>query len=78
MAALSISLSYLICSALYCVAPQDIMMGTFTKSFGSCGGYIAGDKGLIDYLRNHSPAHLYAAAMAPPVGGSGWPGCRAC
>lgn len=43
-------------------------MGTFTKSFGSCGGYIAGDAGLIAYLRNHCPAHLYAAAMAPPVG----------
>lgn len=49
---------------------QDIMMGTFTKSFGSCGGYIAGDAGLITYLRNHCPAHLYAAAMAPPVGGA--------
>lgn len=45
----------------------DIMMGTFTKSFGSCGGYIAGDAGLITYLRNHCPAHLYAAAMAPPA-----------
>lgn len=25
-------------------ADVDIMMGTFTKSFGSCGGYIAGDR----------------------------------
>ncbi|KAG2452256.1 hypothetical protein HYH02_003280 [Chlamydomonas schloesseri] len=43
----------------------DIMMGTFTKSFGSCGGYIAGKKPVIDFLRRHSPAHLYACAMAP-------------
>ena len=33
--------------------PQDvdILMGTFTKSFGAAGGYIAGSKQLIDYLR---------------------------
>lgn len=48
-------------------ADVDIMMGTFTKSFGSCGGYIAGDKGLIQFLKHQSPAHLYAAAMAPPA-----------
>lgn len=45
----------------------DIMMGTFTKSFGSCGGYIAGDKGLIDWLRAHCPANLTATAMSPPA-----------
>ncbi|PSC70357.1 long chain base biosynthesis 2a [Micractinium conductrix] len=48
-------------------ADVDIMMGTFTKSFGSCGGYIAGDRGLIQYLRQHAPAHLYATAMSPPA-----------
>ena len=32
----------------------DILMGTFTKSFGSSGGYIAGSKKLINYLRVHS------------------------
>ena len=40
-------------------------MGTFTKSFGSCGGYIAGDKALVAYLRAQCPAHLYATAMSP-------------
>lgn len=57
-------------------ADVDIMMGTFTKSFGSCGGYIAGDRGLIQYLRTQCPAHLYATAMSPPVRGGicrrGW------
>ena len=48
-------------------ADVDILMGTFTKSFGSCGGYIAGDAALIAHLRAHSPAHLYAAAMSPPA-----------
>jgi len=41
------------------------LAGTYTKSFGSCGGYIAGSRQLIDHLRRHSPAHLYATAMSP-------------
>eukprot|EP00899_Mesostigma_viride_P014634 jgi/Mesvir1/23171/Mv22644-RA.1 len=45
----------------------DIMMGTFTKSFGSCGGYVAGDKGLIDYLRCNGPASIFATGMSPPA-----------
>lgn len=45
----------------------DIMMGTFTKSFGSCGGYIAGSKDLIDYLKANCPAHIFATAMSPPA-----------
>ncbi|CAN4085412.1 unnamed protein product [Withania somnifera] len=47
-------------------ADVDIMMGTFTKSFGSCGGYIAGSKELIDYLKYTCPAHLYATSISPP------------
>ncbi len=45
----------------------DIMMGTFTKSFGSCGGYIAGSRELIAFMRRHNPAHLYATAMSAPA-----------
>ncbi|CAF2340612.1 unnamed protein product [Rotaria sp. Silwood2] len=45
----------------------DILMGTFTKSFGSAGGYIAGKKSLIDYIRINSHAHTYASSMSAPV-----------
>ena len=45
----------------------DIMMGTFTKSFGSCGGYLAGKRELISYLKRWCPAHLYATSMSPPA-----------
>ncbi|KAL1501165.1 hypothetical protein ABEB36_006547 [Hypothenemus hampei] len=45
----------------------DILMGTFTKSFGSAGGYIAGSKELITYLREHSLASCHAWAMSPPL-----------
>ncbi|XP_020777068.1 serine palmitoyltransferase 3 [Boleophthalmus pectinirostris] len=48
-------------------ADVDIMMGTFTKSFGAAGGYIAGKKELVDYLRRHSHSAVYATAMSPPV-----------
>ncbi|KAM6501171.1 Pyridoxal phosphate-dependent transferase [Amanita muscaria] len=45
----------------------DILMGTFTKSFGAAGGYIAGCKTLIDHLRVNGHASPYAEAMTPPV-----------
>lgn len=45
----------------------DVLMGTFTKSFGACGGYIAGPKTLIDALRLRGSSYPYAEAMAPPV-----------
>ncbi|XP_073409922.1 serine palmitoyltransferase 3-like [Dendrobates tinctorius] len=45
----------------------DVMMGTFTKSFGAIGGYIAGKRDLVDYLRTHSHSALYASSMSPPV-----------
>ena len=44
----------------------DVMMGTFTKSFGSCGGYIGGPKGLVDFVKRTSPGTCYAVPMAPP------------
>ncbi|XP_037923980.1 serine palmitoyltransferase 2-like isoform X2 [Hermetia illucens] len=45
----------------------DILMGTFTKSFGSSGGYLAGSKSLINFLRANSHAHCYASTMSPPT-----------
>jgi serine palmitoyltransferase len=45
----------------------DILMGTFTKSFGSAGGYIGGSKRLISYLKANSHAQVYASSMAPAV-----------
>jgi serine palmitoyltransferase len=45
----------------------DILMGTFTKSFGSAGGYIAGKKSLIDHIRINSHAHIYASSMSAPI-----------
>ncbi|CAH3027403.1 unnamed protein product [Porites evermanni] len=45
----------------------DIMMGTFTKSFGAAGGYIAATKEIIDHIRGCSHSAAYASSMSPPV-----------
>jgi len=48
-------------------ADIDILMGTFTKSFGSVGGYIAGSKQLIRFLKKHSAGAAYSASISPPA-----------
>ena len=45
----------------------DVMMGTFTKSFGSIGGYVAGSAALVATIRRHAAASLYSAAFSPPA-----------
>jgi len=45
----------------------DIHMGTFTKSFGAAGGYIAGKKKIIDWIRLNSHSNVYAEGMSPLV-----------
>jgi serine palmitoyltransferase len=42
-------------------------MGTFTKSFGAAGGYVAGSRTLIDALRVRGHSGAYAESMTPPV-----------
>jgi len=43
----------------------DMWMGTFSKSFASCGGYVAGRKALIDYLKYTAPGFLYSVGISP-------------
>lgn len=45
----------------------DLLMGTFTKSFGATGGYIAGDKNIIDKLRINYITQVYSELVPPPV-----------
>eukprot|EP00126_Sphaerothecum_destruens_P012282 Sdes_comp21052_c0_seq1m19741 len=47
----------------------DIMMGTFTKSFGAAGGYIAGPARMIQYLKHRSHSFVYASSMSAPIAG---------
>jgi 8-amino-7-oxononanoate synthase len=43
----------------------DLIMGTFSKSFGSLGGFIAGDNDVIDYLKHNSRSLIFSASMTP-------------
>ena len=43
----------------------DIWMGTLSKSFGSCGGYIAGSRELVEYLKYTAPGFVYSVGMPP-------------
>jgi 8-amino-7-oxononanoate synthase/acyl carrier protein len=43
----------------------DLWMGTLSKSFGSCGGYIAGCREVVDYLKYTSPGFVYSVGIPP-------------
>ena len=43
----------------------DLVSGTFSKSFASLGGFLVGDRAVIEYVRHHSPAHIFSASMPP-------------
>jgi len=53
--------------ALGLTAGVDIHMGTLSKALGSLGGYVAGERRLIDYLHNKARSFIYTTAMPPPV-----------
>lgn len=43
----------------------DLIMGTFSKSFASLGGFIATDKVITNYLRHHSRSYIFTASITP-------------
>lgn len=43
----------------------DLIMGTFSKSFGSLGGFIAGDKDVLNYIKHTSRSLIFSASMTP-------------
>lgn len=45
----------------------DIWMGTLSKTLASCGGYIAGEKALIEHLKCAAPGFVYSVGMPPPA-----------
>lgn len=45
----------------------DIWMGTLSKAFAGCGGYIAGEKALVEHLKYAAPGFVYSVGIAPAM-----------
>ncbi|NMD39080.1 MAG: aminotransferase class I/II-fold pyridoxal phosphate-dependent enzyme, partial [Christensenellaceae bacterium] len=54
------------------LAPDDIdiKMGTLSKGLGTCGGYLAGSKELINYLRYSLPGFVFSVGISPALAGA--------
>lgn len=44
-----------------------LQAGTFSKSLAGLGGYVCGDKKIIDYLRNFAKSQIYSTALPPAI-----------
>jgi 8-amino-7-oxononanoate synthase len=44
----------------------DLIMSTFSKSFASIGGFIAGDEVVIHYIKHHARSLIFSASISPP------------
>jgi 8-amino-7-oxononanoate synthase len=51
-------------------AETDLRMGTFSKSLASCGGFVAGDADVIEFLKIQSRAFLFTASGVPAAVGA--------
>jgi 8-amino-7-oxononanoate synthase len=56
----------------------DLRMGTFSKSLASCGGFIAGSGGVIEYLKIAARAFMFTAAAVPAAVGAALEAVRIC
>jgi len=53
-----------------CLGQVDIITGTFSKSFGGVGGFVAASAKMIQYLRYYADSNVFSAAITPQVTGS--------
>jgi len=53
------------CEYLDVESEVDIITGTFSKSFGSLGGFVVGDKDIIDFIQHKARSMIFSASMTP-------------
>ncbi len=49
----------------YCQTQVDVLIGTFGKAFGTDGGYVVGNKLIIDYLKESAATYIYSNNLTP-------------
>lgn len=54
-----------VCNHFGVTGDVDLIMGTFSKSFASLGGFIATDKEITNFLRHHSRSYIFTASITP-------------
>ncbi len=47
-------------------AEVDLIMGTFSKTFASVGGFVAGDADVIEYVKHYGRSMIFSASLPPP------------
>ena len=48
----------------------DVVTGTFSKCFGSTGGFLAGERSVVDFFRHHARSIVFSAALPPAAAGA--------
>lgn len=47
------------------VGDVDLIMGTFSKTFGSLGGYVTGERSVINYIKHNASSLIFSASPTP-------------
>ncbi|MFN7181576.1 MAG: aminotransferase class I/II-fold pyridoxal phosphate-dependent enzyme, partial [Planctomycetota bacterium] len=54
-----------VCEHFNLLDKVDLIMGTFSKSFASLGGFVAGEKAVIEYIKHFARSLIFSASMPP-------------
>ncbi len=54
-----------VCEHFNLLDKVDLIMGTFSKSFASLGGFVVGDKCVIEYIKHFARSLIFSASMTP-------------
>ena len=54
----------------------DIKMGTLSKGLGACGGYLAGPRSIIEYMRYFLPGFVFSVGISPALAAAALTSCR--